>query len=234
MGLRQGDPLSRYLFVFCMKRLSFLINRKVVEANWKGIKVSRNSPPLTHLFFADDLILFGVDNFSNCHAMLNVLTCFCEMSGQSINFNKSKMYISPNVQRRRANRLCNVVGIQHTIDLGKYLGIPLLHSRASKVHFNDLVDKVQSRLDGWINNTLNFAGRATMVQSVSSTIPSYMMQTMELPMGVCDKLDRILTVIFSEKLSIMNINSGFLFLEVSISKTTLFPIGLIKKPTSFV
>lgn len=110
----------------------------------------------------------------------------------------------------------------------------LLHSRASKVHFNDLVDKVQSRLDGWINNTLNFAGRATMVQSVSSTIPSYMMQTMELPMGVCDKLDRILTVIFSEKLSIMNINSGFLFLEVSISKTTLFPIGLIKKPTSFV
>lgn len=64
--LRQGDPLSPYLFVLCMERLSVLINREVDGNRWKGIKVSRNAPLLTHLFFVDDLILFGEDNFNTC------------------------------------------------------------------------------------------------------------------------------------------------------------------------
>lgn len=72
-GLRQGNPLSPYLFVLCMQRLSHLINIKVHERKWKGIKVARNSDPITHLFFADDLILFGEDRVSTCTAIINCL-----------------------------------------------------------------------------------------------------------------------------------------------------------------
>ncbi|KAI8573692.1 hypothetical protein RHMOL_Rhmol01G0297000 [Rhododendron molle] len=90
-----------------------------------------------------------------------------------------------------ANRLATIIGIDRTLNLGKYLGIPLLHSRVSKAHFNDLIEKVQGRLTGWSNHTLNGAGRATLIQSVSSTIPSYTMQTMEIPISVCEKLDKI-------------------------------------------
>lgn len=57
-GLRQGDPLSPYLFVMCMEYLSALILDKVNQNKWKGIKASPNRPTITHLFFADDLILF--------------------------------------------------------------------------------------------------------------------------------------------------------------------------------
>lgn len=59
-GLRQGDTLSPYLFALCMERLSTLINNKREEGDWKGIQVSKNSIPLTHHFFADDVILFGL------------------------------------------------------------------------------------------------------------------------------------------------------------------------------
>lgn len=83
------------------------------------------------------------------------------------------MFVSPNVLRRRANRLASIIGIHRTLDLGKYLGISLIHSRLVKAHFNDLVEKFQCRLTVWSNHTLNVVGRATLIQSVSSTIPSY-------------------------------------------------------------
>lgn len=126
-GLRQGDPLSPYLFVLYMECLSILINQKAEEGKWKGIKASRNTNPLTHLFFADDLILFGQDSISSCNVMMRVINEFCSMSGQTISLAKSKLYVSPDVSRNKARRLSGVSGIPFTYDLGKYLGIPLLH-----------------------------------------------------------------------------------------------------------
>lgn len=55
-GLRQGDPLSPYLFVLCIKRLSYLINEAVMKRQWQPIIPCRGGPHLSHLFFADDLI----------------------------------------------------------------------------------------------------------------------------------------------------------------------------------
>lgn len=190
-GLRQGDPLSPYLFVLCMERLSILIDKKCDSGSWKGIKVSRDSQTISHLFFADDLILFGQANQTTCRSIMEVLEDFCIMSGQTVSLAKSKMYVSSNIPRDKARNLSNCCGIPLTNNLGKYLGVPLLHHRANKDHFKNIIERVQSRLAGWKSNTLMLAGRATLIQASSATIPNYMMQTMHFPTNVCDKLDRI-------------------------------------------
>ncbi|CAL9021082.1 unnamed protein product, partial [Prunus brigantina] len=76
-------------------------------------------------------------------------------------------------------------------DLGKYLGLPLLHSRVTKGTYNGLLDKVQNRLAAWKRKCLSLAGRATLIQAVTSSIPVYTMQTVKLPGSICEDLDRI-------------------------------------------
>lgn len=60
-----------------------------------------------------------------------------------------------------------------TADLGKYLGVPLIHKRVSKTTYYHILEKVQDRLAGWKAEQLSMAGRTLLVQSVTSAIPVY-------------------------------------------------------------
>ncbi|CAL5362434.1 unnamed protein product [Camellia sinensis] len=190
-GLRQGDPLSPYLFVLCMERLSNMINSKVNSGQWQGIKAGRNSPPISHLFFADDLILFATADQSNCEVIMGVISEFCDISGHKVNYLKSKLFVSPNLSRNSASSLSSQCGIPLTQNLGKYLGSPMLHGRVNRTLFRDTMEKLKLRLSGWKARNLSLAGRTTLIQSVTSAIPSYNMQTMELPRRLCDDIDRL-------------------------------------------
>lgn len=80
-GLRQGDPLSPYFFVICMEYLSGPILKKVETGEWLGIKASPNGPAISHLFFADDLMLFAKADSGSCATIMEVLNEFCCKSG---------------------------------------------------------------------------------------------------------------------------------------------------------
>ncbi|GLT97187.1 hypothetical protein SLE2022_147640 [Rubroshorea leprosula] len=96
-GIRQGDPLSPYLFILCMEFLSIKISGDMARGLWKGSKAGKRGPTLSHLFFADDLIFVGKASLSNCLYIKNLLNLFCARSGQKINTDKSRVFFSRNV-----------------------------------------------------------------------------------------------------------------------------------------
>ena len=180
-GLRQEDPLSPYLFVLCMERLCHLIDRAVEDKKWKPTSLSRGGPKLSHICFADDLILFAEASVKQVRVIRKVLETFCRASGQKVSLPKSKIFFSSNVNRERGERISQASGIASTRDLGKYLGMPILQKRINKDTFGDVLEKVASRLAGWKKQTLSLAGKVTLTKAVLSSIPVHSMITIYLP-----------------------------------------------------
>ncbi|KAH1072880.1 hypothetical protein J1N35_025208 [Gossypium stocksii] len=95
-GLRQGDPLSPYLFLLWMEVFSRMMINAQETKKIKGICASKDGPKINHLFFADDALLFVRNQRSEVEAFTQILENFEKMSGQSTNLEKSMVNFSPN------------------------------------------------------------------------------------------------------------------------------------------
>ena len=93
-GIRQGDPLSPFLFLLCMEGLHALIKHSMRNGNIKGFSMCKRGPKLTHLFFADDSLLFYRSIFEDCNNVLKFLAKYESLSGQKINKDKTAINFS--------------------------------------------------------------------------------------------------------------------------------------------
>lgn len=190
-GLRQGDPLSPYLFILAMEKLASFIQSSINKKLWKPLSISRNGFSVSHLYFADDLMLFAGANTRQIREVLRCLDDFSKVSGLSINYDKSKVFFSPNLGVERVRSRSNLCGIPSTCNLGTYLGIPLRHGKVSRNHYAYILDRMKSKLATWKANSLSLAGRVVLIKSVMASIPVYSMQCQWLPTHVCSEIDKI-------------------------------------------
>lgn len=190
-GARQGDPLSPYIFVLCMERLGQLIQYEVQEGHWEPLTLHRGGPKISHHFFADDLILFCKASMAQMEEMREIMHFVCGVSGHKVSLMKSRMFASRNVHASRANQCRQALGIALSADLGKYLGVPLIHKRVTKATFAPVVDKVRKRLANWKGKFLSTIGKTVLIKSVLSSIPYYQMQTSLMPSGALHELEKI-------------------------------------------
>jgi hypothetical protein len=189
-GLRQGDPLSPYLFILCMEKLSASINNAVHQGNWEPIHISNGGPQISHLLFADDVLLFIKARNSQLRFVTDLFDRFSHASGLKINLSKSIAFYSSGTPQGKINNITSISGIRSTISLDKYLGFPILKGRPKRSDFNFIIEKMQTRLASWKNRLLNRTSRLALVTSVLSSIPSYYMQINWLPQNICDIIDQ--------------------------------------------
>ncbi|XP_061362932.1 uncharacterized protein LOC133306628 [Gastrolobium bilobum] len=189
--IRQGDPISPYLFVLCIERLSHLINMAVDIGAWKPIVLRKGAPPISHLLFADDLIICAEASIEQAHVINQVLKVFTKASGQKVSSEKTRVFFSKNVHVSRSSEISESLGVGITADLGKYLGVPLHHKRLTKNSFKFVLDRVHRRLSSWNQSSLSLAGRSVLAKAVLEALPSYAMQSAVVPSGICSEIEKL-------------------------------------------
>ena len=152
--------------------------------------LSRTGTPLSHLFFADDLLLLAEATVEQARVISTVLADFCFCSNAKVNTSKTLLFFSKNMGARDMSSISNLLGFSVTSDLSKYLEVPLHHSRVSTNMFHEIINKVEKRSSSWNASHLSLAGWITLAQSVLQAIPFYIMQTVSLPSIVRGRIDR--------------------------------------------
>ena len=97
--LRQGDPLSPYLFLLCAEGLSGLLRQQVERGSIKGVAVCRGTPRIAHLFFTDDSLIFCQATLEECEVLQQVFLVYESVSGQQLNRSKTPLFFSRNTLR---------------------------------------------------------------------------------------------------------------------------------------
>jgi hypothetical protein len=145
-GLRQGCPLSPYLFILIMEGLSLLLTKSFSENRISGIKVS-NLVKIFHLMFVDDILLLSKADLAEWLVILDILQHFCSVSGLSINPAKSTVHFWG---LSEAELTCLKVSIPYTfIDLNlgfRYLGYQLKPGASSSCDWSWLVAIFERRI----------------------------------------------------------------------------------------
>lgn len=141
MGRKTHPNLSPYIFVLYMERLGHGIHNAVRDGSWKPIHLSRRGTPLTHLFFANDLLLLAEATCNQAKTINEILENFRSISGGKVNKEKTQIFFSRNVKQATAKNIAKECGFSVTNNLGKYLGMSLLHNRVTKATIKRLWTK---------------------------------------------------------------------------------------------
>ncbi|CAN6691340.1 unnamed protein product [Malus baccata var. baccata] len=182
-GLRQGDPLSPYLFLLCTEGLSMLIRRGIERGALHGFSVSAIGNPISHLFFADDSVLFGHASVEEARGMVEVLKTYARGSGQAVNLSKSSIFFGSKTSNRVRKKIGRTMGIQWKSGFGRYLGLQSDFGHSKRVVFEEVRDRLESRLAGWAEQFLSQAGKEVLVKAVAMAMPNYAMSCFKLPIG---------------------------------------------------
>ena len=97
-GLRQGDPLSPYLFLFCAEGLTMLLRKAKTEGIIRGLVASRDGPCILHLLFANDSLLFCHASVEECQQVNSLLNLYEAASGQKVDTDKTSLFFSNNTR----------------------------------------------------------------------------------------------------------------------------------------
>ena len=191
-GIRQGDPLSPFLFLLCTEGLNGLLNKAAHQGHIKGYSLCRNSLRLTHLLFADDSLLFCRATIEECNRVLDILDVYGKCSGQQINRSKTTIFFSKSTKVESRNQIKLALGVPEIIQYEKYLGLPLLVGRNKKASFNYIKERIWKKLQGWKEKLLFQAVREILIKAVVQAIPTYTMSCFKLPIGLCSEIESLI------------------------------------------
>ncbi|GLU02749.1 hypothetical protein SLE2022_199870 [Rubroshorea leprosula] len=189
-GIRQGDPLSPFLFLIVAEGLNGLMSSAVDKERYKGVGIGNGDMVVTHLQFADDTIFFGEATEDNIRVIKCIMRTFELASGLKINFRKSQL-IGVGVDQRWSAKMAYQLCCKEGKLPFKYLGIPIGGNHRRKAMWQPMVESIRKKLASWKGRYLSMGGRITLINSVLSSLPVFLMSVYVIPKGIIQSIDKL-------------------------------------------
>lgn len=187
-GLRQGDPLSPYLFTLVMEVLTSLFQKAAQEDLFFRYHAKCEKQRLINLCFADDLFIFARGDPYSMRMIMDNLLIFSRISGLVPSIQKSMAFFC-NVPNHLQMNILDILPFEKGSLPVKYLGVPLITSGLKYSDCHVLVDKMEKRIQDWKNKYLSFAGRCQLIISVLSSMHIYWASVFTLPTRIIKNLE---------------------------------------------
>jgi hypothetical protein len=191
-GIRQGDPLSPYLFLLCAEGLSALVQQAECGGLVSGVPISKRGVNISHLLFADDSLVFCKATAREWGNVLQLLKKYEMASGQKLNSHKTSIFYSGNTGEDFKAFINESLGSTVNQNFDRYLGLPALMGRSKVRTFASIKGRVQKILLGWKEKFLSQAGREILIKAVVQAIPTYSMSVFMLPKALCRSLNSLM------------------------------------------
>ncbi|KAL5560150.1 hypothetical protein UlMin_036361 [Ulmus minor] len=179
-GLRQGDPLSPFLFLLCSEGLSCLLEKMENENKLHGLNFGRGTLTISHLLFADNSFIFMDANKEDAKVLCDVLKLYGDASGQLVNFDKSEVCFGKYVPNCIRNEVADFLQVNQVDCHEKYLGLPTFADRCKKDLFLFIKNRVWDKLGGWNGTGFSAAGKEILLKAMVQAIPTHAMACFKL------------------------------------------------------
>ena len=187
-GIRQGDPLSPFMFIILTEALISQIHGAEREGRLTGLKIARDSPPVSHLLFADDSLFFCKAEPQQCRELMRIISEYGRASGQQLNAAKSSVFFGSKVPTELKTEIKEALGISREGGMGIYLGLPEKICGSKRQVFAFIQERLLERLNSWSAKLLSKGGKEVLIKSVAQALPSYVMSCFLLPQDIIKKM----------------------------------------------
>ncbi|KAK9665401.1 hypothetical protein RND81_14G109800 [Saponaria officinalis] len=169
-----------------------MLRKAAHEGKIHGARVCRGAPRISHLFFADDSILFARANHRECSIIADITSKYEGASGQKINYSKSEITFSKKVTGSTREEIREILNVREVDKHNKYLGLPTIIGRSKKIIFDSIKERMWKKVQGWKEKTLSKSGIEVLIKSVVQALPTYMMSLFLFPEETINDLHSLL------------------------------------------
>lgn len=155
------------MFLLCVEGLSTSLKNAAIDNLIQGCKISVVGPAITHLLFAYDSFVFFKATTEETRQIKDILQSYEVFSGQAVNYQKSAVFFSSNVQKDKQLEIKSLLGVSNDLGDSKYLSLPSLIGKSKKTLFRYLKDKVWQRIQCWNTRLLSRVGKEVLIRNLA-------------------------------------------------------------------